>query len=501
MAFEKNETVRKLKEIEAKRSALAHASGLLYCDGVTVAPEDSTEGRARTTGILSAMEYELAASPETQKLLDELEEHLDELGEQGRREVKVLRRETSKITKIPAEEYMQYSMLVSEASDVWIRAKNRNDYEMFAPYLEKIIAANRRMAQLWNPDDEPYNVLLDSFEEGLTMTACDEFFHTVRREIVPVIDKIKNVQTPHEPFALRTYPIEGQEKLALRLMELEGIDPKRCVLGTTEHPFTSGFNNHDVRITTHYHENAFLSSVYSVLHEGGHAIYEMGGDDRFNYTCLYGGASMSIHESQSRFYENIIGRSRPFSDRLLQECRALFPEQLSDVTEEAFYREINRAEPSLIRTEADELTYSLHVMVRYEIEKRMIDGTLPVAKIPEVWNNLYEEYLGIRPENDRTGCLQDSHWSGGMLGYFPSYALGSAYGAQMLARMEQQVDGLWQAVAEGNLTPVTSWLHEHIHQYSALYPPMELLNRVCGRFDPSYYTDYLKTKYTALYHL
>ena len=501
MAFEKEAAIEKLRVIEAKQAALSHASGLLYCDGVTVAPEDSVEGRARTMGVLSEMEYELAASPETQRLLDELEEHADELDEQTRREVKVLRRETGKIIKIPVEEYMQYSMLTSEASNVWIKAKNDNDFALFAPYLEKLIAANRRMASLWNPEEEPYNVLLDSFEEGLTMTACDGFFTTVRKGIVPLIEKIKQVRRPHEEFALRSYPLDGQEKLAHALMELEGIDPKRCVLGTTEHPFTSGFNNRDLRITTHYHEKSFLSSIYSVLHEGGHAIYEMNGDDRFNYTCLYGGASMSMHESQSRFYENIIGRSKAFSAPLLKTCREVFPKQLADVTDEQFYREINYSEPSLIRTEADELTYSLHVMVRYEIEKQLIGGSLAVADVPAVWNDLYEEYLGIRPETNREGCLQDSHWSGGAFGYFPSYALGSAYGAQMVLKMEEQVPTVWESVAKGDISPVTAWLKEHIHQYSALYPPMELLERVCGKFDPSCYIRYLTGKFSALYDL
>ena len=501
MAFEKEAALKKLQEAEAKRAALAHAGGLLYCDGMTVAPEDSIEGRARTAGILSGMEYELAASAETQRLLDELEEHADELDEQTRRQVKVLRRETGRIIKIPPEEYIQYSMLTSEASDIWIRAKNSSDFALFAPYLEKLVAAARRMAALWNPEEEAYNVLLDNYEEGLTMSSCDEFFATVREGIVPLIEKVRQKQRTHEAFASLSYPLEGQEKLAYALMDLEGIDRRRCVLGTTEHPFTSGFNNRDVRITTHYHETSFLSSVYSVLHEGGHAIYEMGGDDRFNYTCLYGGASMSIHESQSRFYENIIGRSRPFAGKLLKTCREIFPEQLSGVTEEQFYREINHAGPSLIRTEADELTYSLHVMVRYEIEKRLISGELSVAEIPGVWNDLYEEYLGIRPKNDREGCLQDSHWSGGLIGYFPTYALGSAYGAQMLCRIEEQVPDMWDSVAAGDLGPVTAWLHEHIHQYSALYPPMELFERTCGKFDPSCYIRYLTEKYTEIYGL
>lgn len=210
---------------------------------------------------------------------------------------------------------------------------------------------------------------------------------------------------------------------------------------------------------------------------------------------------MSIHESQSRFYENLIGRSKAFTAPLLRTARNFFPEQLADVTEEMFYRAINRVQPSLIRTEADELTYSLHVMIRYEIEKQLIDGSLQVKDIPKVWNNLYEAYLGIRPTDNKTGCLQDSHWSGGMFGYFPSYALGSAYGAQMLDRMEKEVPQLWDKVGKGDLSPVTEWLHEKIHQFSALFTPQEILDQVCGGFDPSYYIRYLTEKYSELYNL
>ena len=501
MSFDQEASVKKLREYEAKNSALAHAAGLLYCDGVTVAPEDSIEGRAHTTGILSSMEYELATAPELQKLLDELEEHAGELDGQVRREAAVLRRETGKIAKIPAEEYAAYSMLVSEASNVWIYAKRDDDYARFAPYLEKIVAANRRMAELWDPAHDAYDVLLDSYEEGLTMSVCDAFFATLRTGIVPLIEKIKTAERPHEPFALRTYDAAGQEKLGHALMDIEGLDPKRCVLGTTEHPFTEGFNNRDVRITTNYHEDAFLSSLYSVLHEGGHAIYELGTDDCYNYTCLFGGASMSIHESQSRFYENIIGRSRAFSGPLLRLCREIFPEQLRDVTEEAFYREVNHAQPSLIRTEADELTYPLHIMVRYEIEKRLIGGSLAVADVPRVWNDLYEETLGVRPACDREGCLQDSHWSGGSIGYFPSYALGSAYGVQMLHCLERDVPDVWEKIARGDLAPATAWLREHIHRFSALYAPKDLFRRVCGEFDPRFYVRYLTEKFTDLYML
>ena len=501
MSFDKEAAVNALRKHEADSSAIMHASAILSTDGVTAAPEESWEGRARTMGYLSELEYKLGTDPSFLSLLSELEEHADELDVQARREVRVLRREADLTLKIPAEEYVQYSMLVSEASNLWIKAKNTDDFALFAPYLEKLVAANRRMANLWNPHDHPYNVLLDRYEEGLTMAQCENFFSTVREGIVPLIQKVNDKQYPRYLFESREYPVPEQDAFSHALMALEGIDPKRCTLSTTEHPFTSGVNNRDVRITTHYHEHDFIASMYSVLHEGGHALYELGGDDCYNYTCLYGGASMSIHESQSRFYENLIGRSRAFAGPLLRTAKEYFPEQLADVTEEMFYRAVNRAQPSLIRTEADELTYSLHVMIRYEIEKQLMEGTLSVRDVPAVWNDLYEAYLGIRPANDKEGCLQDSHWSGGMFGYFPSYALGSAYGAQMLDRMEREVPALWESVASGDLSPVTSWLHDRIHRYSALYTPKEIIDNVCGEFAPSYYVRYLTEKYTDLYHL
>jgi len=261
------------------------------------------------------------------------------------------------------------------------------------------------------------------------------------------------------------------------------------------------FNNKDVRITTHYYDENPTFSMYSVIHEGGHALYELGADDAYNYTVLAGGVSMGIHESQSRFYENIIGRSEAFIRLIFPKVKELFPEQLKDVDSEMFYRAVNKAEPSLIRTEADELTYANHVMIRYEIEKQMIGGTLAVKDIPAEWNRLYKEYLGVEVPNNRMGCLQDSHWSGGAIGYFPSYALGSAYGAQMLHRMQEDLGDIWEDVATGDLNKVTAWLREHIHRHASFRKPGELFEEVCGKFDAKYYTEYLTRKYTKLYGL
>ena len=274
-----------------------------------------------------------------------------------------------------------------------------------------------------------------------------------------------------------------------------------CAVGETEHPFTEGFNKHDVRIATHYHEENVLSNLYSVVHEGGHALYELGIADEYQGTLLSGGSSMSIHESQSRFYENLIGRSLPFCEVLLPELKALFPEQLRGVDAEKLYRAANLSEPSLVRTEADELTYSIHVMIRYALEKAMIEGDLNVNDIPGEWDRMYKEYLGVEVPDDRRGCLQDSHWSFGAIGYFPSYALGSAYGVQMLERMEADID-VWGAVRSGSLKPVTAWLGERIHRHGQLLTPAQLVEGACGGpFDPHRYVNYLKDKYGTLYRL
>ena len=332
------------------------------------------------------------------------------------------------------------------------------------------------------------------------METLDRFFSVLRERLVPVIRAVGKAPQVDDSFLHKRYPVEIQRKFSDDLMEVLGLDRRHCTIGETEHPFTLNFNSQDVRITTHYVEDGLAESMYSVIHEGGHALYELGVDPANDYTVLAGGSSMSIHESQSRFYENLIGRSLPFIRAIYPRVQALFPEQLAGVTDEMFYRAVNKAQPSLIRTEADELTYSFHVMIRYEIEKQLIGGTLAVKDVPAEWKRLYREYLGVEVPNDRQGCLQDSHWSGGSFGYFPSYALGSAYGVQMLHSMEREID-VWGSVGRGDLTPVTAWLREKIHQYGCLLEPGQLVKNACGDFDPTVYTDYLTEKYTRLYGL
>lgn len=495
------QAVQALKRLEQTRSAYDHVMGVLSLDADTAAPSDSWEGRGKTAEVMSQVMYDLSANPENGALYDYLLAHSGELDAQTLREVEVLKKDFDQTHRIPQEEFVAYSVLMNEAKAVWHRAKAEDDFASFAPTLKKIVDYNRKFAGYYNPELAPYDALLNEYEEGMNTQTLDAFFAQLRQTIVPLIARIQQAKPIDDSFLYRHYPAEAQRRFSDYLMEVMGLDRSHCGIGETEHPFTTNFNNKDVRITTHYYEDNLASSMYSVIHEGGHALYELGCDDCYNYTALSGGVSMGIHESQSRFYENIIGRSEPFLRAIFPKVKEFFPEQLADVDETMFYRAVNKAQPSLIRTEADELTYALHVMVRYEIEKQLIGGTLAVEDVPGEWKRLYQEYLGVEVPNDREGCLQDSHWSGGAIGYFPSYALGSAYGAQMLAVMRADLGDIWKDVSVGDLSAVTGWLRQHIHRYACFKKPGKLFEDVCGAFDPRYYTDYLTEKFTKLYDL
>lgn len=493
--------MEKLNTLEATQCAYYHAMSVLSIDGETVAPKRSVVGRSKTMGVLSGVTYQLLVNDEVREMLDVILSSREQVDAATARRAELLKEDLDNMTRIPQEEYVAYQTLVNEANAVWHEAKEKSEFSLFAPYLEKIIDYNRRFAAYKNPDRPAYDVLLDEYEKGASMATLDPFFALLREKLTPVILEVAKQPAPRTDFLHQSFPIAQQRVFSDRLMAMMGMDRECCAIGETEHPFTDGFNKWDVRITTHYYENDLASSMYSVIHEGGHALYEMGVGDDLQFTGLSGGSTMGIHESQSRFYENIIGRSLPFCKALLPVAQELFPDQLRGVTPEMFYAAVNEARPSLIRTEADELTYAHHVMIRYELEKLMMSGQVKVNELPGLWNQFYKDYLGVTVPNDREGILQDSHWSGGAIGYFPSYALGSAYGVQMLAAMEKDVD-VWAAAEKGDLSPITAWLGEHIHRYGRLLKPAQLLENAMGAaFDPNCYVDYLTRKFSALYNL
>ena len=498
--MELNKALEELALLQKKMYAYNVATSAIYLDAVTVAPKDTAEGRGVALGILAGESQKVFTAPEVGELLAFLKEHMEELEPAVARQVVVLDRNYKQLSLIPAEEYMEYAMLTNESDAVWHRAKEESNFELFRPVLEKMVAFNIKFAGYYDSTKKPYDALLNEYERGVDMEYLDKFFGTVREKLVPLIHRISQAEQIENSFLFRYYPVEQQRKFSDYLMEVMGMDRSHSTIGETEHPFTLNFNNKDVRITTNYKENNLVDSMFSVIHEGGHGLYELGISDDLQYTCLAGGVSMGVHESQSRFYENLIGRSRSFIEAIFPKMQEFFPEQLADVTAEQMYRAVNRVEPSLIRTEADQVTYCLHVMIRYEIEKALFSGDMEVKDIPKHWNRLYKEYLGVDVPDDKHGCLQDSHWAGGMFGYFPTYALGSAYGVQMFQNMEADVD-VWGDVAKGDLSKVTAWLKEKVHQYGGLKEPRDIVKNACGEFDPTVYTDYLVKKYTEIYGL
>ena len=492
--------IEQLMSLQRKIAAYNHATGLIYFDGVTGAPRGTAENRGETLSILSEESYKLATGEETANHLDALHEREAELDEKTRRMVFLMRKDIDELRKVPMDEYIAMQRLFNESDAIWHEAKEKSDYALFEPYLQRILDTLVRYARYVAPQKEPYDYWLGNNEQGLTREKCEQFFATLREGLVPLIGRVKAAPQVDDSFLHGHFPIQDQRVLSDELMKLMCIDRDHCGIAETEHPFTTNFSRYDVRITTHYLEDNLASSMYSVIHEGGHALYELHTGKEMAYTCLGAGVSMGIHESQSRFYENLIGRSRPFVQTVAPVLRRLFP-QLKGISDEQFYLGFNRSEPSLIRTEADELTYCLHIMVRYELEKRLFAGELSVHDLPAEWNRLYKEYLGVEVPDDREGVLQDSHWSFGGMGYFPSYALGSAYGAQLLQRMKQTVP-VDEAVGQGNLAPVNDWLEKHIWQYGSLYEPGVLLEKALGEpFDPGCYVRYLTDKFTEIYNL
>ena len=500
------EQLAALRALEKQHYAYTYALNVIEYDEATVSPPESAAGRAVAAEALSEAQFRLLVNDGTEGLLAAAEAGAAAEPEPDRTqylaEVRELRRAYRNICRIPAQEYAAFARLTQETAPVWTKAKRANDFAAFAPWLEKIVAARRSQAGCIAPGKDPYEVWLDQYERGLTIARCDEFFGALRKVIVPLLAEIQKRGKPvRTDFLDNDWPRKAQRSLSKKIMELWTIDPAHCALGETEHPFTSNFWRGDVRITTHYQPRDMTSSLYSVAHEGGHALYELHVDPRLDYTILAGGSTMGLHESQSRLFENYVGRSRAFIACLWPSLNALFPQQLAGVREEEFYRAVNRAEPGLIRTEADELTYSLHIMVRYELEKALMRGELAVRDLPAAWNARYKEYLGVDVPDDTRGVLQDIHWAMGDLGYFPSYALGGAYGAQAMADLRRTMP-LDDQLRRGDLKPLTQALTARLWRYGCEKEPAALVQSLCGGpFDPRWFTDYLTEKYTALYEL
>lgn len=493
---------KQLDGILEKIKAYGHSSALIYWDAATGAPKKSVDNRSKIQGVLAGEIFNLTVSDEMNECLEILEKASDKLDNVTNAIVNEMRKEYNKLTKIPADVYREYAELRGKSNMMWEEAKNKSDFSLFQPYLEKIISMKRKFVEYRGYTGHPYNTLLDDYEPGMTTEKLDVFFEALKERIVPLVKKIQESnKVIRTDFLKDIYCTKKQEEFSWYILDRIGFDKEAGMLKESEHPFTINFTRNDVRITTHYFENKFSSAVYSTIHEGGHAIYEQNIGEDIAETILGTGTSMGIHESQSRMYENTFGRNRNFWEYFYPELVEKFPSQLSNVSLDEFYEAVNKSESSLIRIEADELTYSLHIMVRYEIEKMLIEGKIEVKDLPRIWNEKIEEYLGITPSSDKEGVLQDVHWSDGLFAYFPSYALGNAYAAQLEHTMKKALD-IDELLRTGQFDKILDWLRENIHKHGCLKKPNEILKDVTGEdLNPMYFIEYLENKFEKLYNL
>ncbi|MEF3302948.1 carboxypeptidase M32 [Paenibacillus sp. GYB003] len=488
-----------------KMKSYGEALDVMYWDLRTGAPRKGVEARSEVIGELSAEMFKMSVSDEMGRYLERLSEPaaFERLGSVDRKLVEECRKEYDRSKKIPPDKYQAYVVLTSQAESVWEEAKEKADFAMFRPYLEKIVAANLEFVELWGYEGHRYNTLLDMYEPGMTVQKLDRIFADVREKLVPLVSAIQRSNNePDTSFLNETFDVRQQKAFSLYILKELGYDFEAGRLDESVHPFATGLNPGDVRITTRYLPGDVTSALFGTIHECGHALYEQNISKELIGTPLCSGTSMGIHESQSRFWENMIGRSRTFWDRYFPKLKELYPDRFQGVSVDSFYRAINRVQPSLIRIEADELTYNLHIMIRYEIEKALFGGSLQVADLPSYWNEKYKEYLGVEPAHDGEGVLQDVHWAGGSFGYFPSYSLGNMYSAQIRRTMERQLGDLDDLIAGGHFAAIKDWLVERIYRHGKLLTPDEIVEGVTGEpLNPEYMIAYLKTKYGDIYGL
>ncbi|TGB04573.1 carboxypeptidase M32 [Halobacillus salinus] len=486
------------KSLLKEQASYSEAIALMGWDMRTKAPKKGIEHRSEVLGVLSQKVHEIQTSEEMKSCIDELK--ASDLDDVMKRSVEEAEETYDKTAKIPVEEYRAYVTLQSKAESMWEEAKNQNDFDSFRPYLEELVEYNRRFADYWGYENHRYDALLHNFEPGVTVEVLDEVFPKVRKSLTALLEKVQQAPNQPDPSVLEGhFPKEKQERFSEEILSRMGYDFDAGRLDETVHPFAIGLNTNDVRVTTKYDEKDFRTAIFGTIHEGGHALYEQNIDESLAFTPLADGTSMGIHESQSLFWENFIARTEAFWENHYDLFKSYAPNSFENLPLDDFYRAINEVKPSFIRIEADELTYCLHIMVRYELEKALIGGEIEVADLPTLWNEKMKEYFGIEPPTDAEGVLQDIHWAGGAFGYFPSYALGYMYAAQFANQMQKEID-VEEHIKNGDFQPIKAWLTEHIHQYGKMKKPLEIVKDVTGEgLNPDYIVAYLTEKYQTIY--
>ncbi|ACR80515.1 MULTISPECIES: carboxypeptidase M32 [Kosmotoga] len=499
------DALEKLKALSKELELINAAVATMAWDQRTYMPPKSAGTRSEAIGYLSTIAFKKFISDETGEIIRELEkeDNFNRLDENEKAMVRIAKREYEKAKAIPPELFQKFTITASKSETVWEQAKKNNDFKSFQPYLEELLEMLREMAELYGYKENPYDALLDKYEPGITTRKLKKIIETLKAELIPFLREIIEQKGKTDPSILYgRFGKKAQEKLSIRALKAIGYDFEAGRLDETVHPFTISLGAGDVRVTTKYDPHFLQPSLYGTFHEGGHALYEQGLPEEFKYTPIYGAVSLGIHESQSRMMENMVARSYEFLKFFYPEIKKVFPKQFGRVSLDRFYRAINHVEPSLIRIEADEVTYNFHIMLRFELEEAMLNKSLEVKDLPRAWNEKIKEYLGIEPQNDAEGVLQDVHWANGMIGYFPSYMLGNLYAAQLFAKAEEEIPKLRKNIEKGNVAVLIEWLRENIHRHGKKYLPEELIKISTGEeLNPEYFIRYIKEKYTKIYEI
>jgi len=494
MVFE-NEKIKEILNYYRKIWALNHASSLMGWDLEVCMPKEGVKERSFADGELSMLTHDFITNDKFVEMVEKADA-LEDLNEYERGVIRVLKRDIKHAKAIPREIIGELSRVTGEATMAWREAREKNNYEKFRPYLDKIIDLERKIADYLGYEEHPYDALTDLYEEGYTVRDYDKFFGEIEKPLKTLLDKIIEKWPKEHPLEEKSYNKDMLKKVNFEILKLFGYPLEtRARMDVSAHPFTIGIGIGDVRITTRYEGFDFKRSLLAVVHEFGHALYELQVDSRFSMTPLVHGVSSGIHESQSRFWENIIGRSREFVNAIYPKLHEHL-DIVKDYSPEDIYIYFNTVKPSLIRVEADEVTYNMHILLRYNLEKLMISGEISTKDLPEFWNEKMEEYLGIRPKDYKDGVLQDIHWSGGQIGYFPTYSLGTVLATQIGAYVKREIPDFYEKIEKGEFKAIREYLRDKVHRYGKMYPPKELLKRIFGEeVNPKYFLEYLEKKY------
>ncbi len=500
---------KKLLQRNKDLTVLGSAQAIVHWDMETMMPPKAVSLRSEQLALLSSVQHKMSTAPAIGKLLDTTLKHpqYDTLNEVEKRNVQLIKKNYDEQTKLPTKLVAEIAKQQAITVNTWKKAKAAQSYALFKPELEKLISLNKQAAAILREVKQtktPYDALLDIYEPKMTAEEISKIFAELQHGLEKLLQKIENAPNQPDASVLRqNVPVERQREIAKALMQALDYDVSSPNAGgridETEHPFSTGYYD-DVRITTHYHPDKWASSVFSVLHETGHALYEQGLPQEWKYQPVGAPCSLGFHESQSRLYENIIGRSNEFWTSLLPKIKNLTAPTQANLELGKFIQAINVVKPSKIRIEADEVTYSLHVIIRFQIEKDLFADKISIDELPAVWNQKYKETLGVSIENDSEGVMQDTHWASGLYGYFPTYALGNIYSGQITAKIQQENPSWRSELAKGNLKPVKEWLTRNIYNHGNLYDPADLIKKATGKeLNVKPYLQYLQEKYSKLY--